>query len=210
MIQTTPLIQTVAPAADFSLARQLFGDNFDVWVRDADWQRVTAAGSTGGPNSEMASQGTVAQHLRRMSELSGLQFVDLNAQESLCLLAVPDDHLQIVTVSVVNRSPETMLELTQRAASAAILQQRRGYQIHLRLEVAADCVRVSIESYCLASQVANIKPRDLHDHRPGGLGTHFVSQIADRIEYVPSPRHPGSVTLVIEKSLTATPRSSTP
>ncbi len=83
-------------------------------------------------------------------------------------------------------------------------------QIHLKLEVDDRAIRIFIESFCFASQVDNIRPRDVEDHRPGGLGTHFVSQIADRIDYIPSPRHPGSVTLVIEKSLAPAPRSSTP
>lgn len=134
MIQKTPLIQTVMPAADLSLALQLFGENFEVWVRDSEWRRVTAAGLTGGLNSRAASEHTVAKQLQSISDLTGLQFVDLNAHESLCLLTVPDENMEIVAVSVVDRGPETMLGLTQRAASAAILQQRRGYQIHLRLD----------------------------------------------------------------------------
>lgn len=81
--------------------------------------------------------------------------------------------------------------------------------IHLKLELSEEVVRIFIESFCFASQVEDIRPRDLEDHRPGGLGTHFVTQIADRIDYVPSPKHPGSVTLVIEKDLADAPRSST-
>lgn len=136
MIQTNPSVQSLAPAADLSLALQLFGDNFDVWVCDTDWRRVTPPALSGCQTAAITSHQTVAEQLHRITELTGLQFVDLNSDEALCLLVIPDEHLQIVAVSVVSRTPETMLGLTQRAASAAILQQRRGYQIHRRLDQA--------------------------------------------------------------------------
>jgi anti-sigma regulatory factor (Ser/Thr protein kinase) len=31
--------------------------------------------------------------------------------------------------------------------------------------------------------VGSIHPRDIHDIRPGGLGTHFISAIMDEVDY---------------------------
>jgi anti-sigma regulatory factor (Ser/Thr protein kinase) len=74
-------------------------------------------------------------------------------------------------------------------------------RIHTLLEVTEDTVRIQIDSFCLASEVDQIEPRDLEEVRPGGLGTHFVREIADRIDYIPSQLHPGSMSLVLEKRL---------
>jgi len=40
--------------------------------------------------------------------------------------------------------------------------------------------------------VDNVKPRDLDDLRPGGLGTHFIREIMDEFTHVPGPNGKGN------------------
>ncbi len=64
-------------------------------------------------------------------------------------------------------------------------------------------VRFRLRDFCGESDVPNIKPRDLLALKPGGLGTHFISKIMDRIVFEPDPDHAGRVALVMEKMVPA-------
>ncbi len=74
-------------------------------------------------------------------------------------------------------------------------------RIHLSADVGPDRVIVRIRGYCRREDIPNIRPRALEDVRPGGLGTHFVNRIMDRVAYIPDEDYPDSMTLVMEKSL---------
>lgn len=76
-----------------------------------------------------------------------------------------------------------------------------GGLIHVRLEVFPDRVRFRVGDFCGEGDVDKIKPRDLDDVRPGGLGTHFVSEIMDRVAFEPEPDSPGRLALVMEKTV---------
>jgi sigma-B regulation protein RsbU (phosphoserine phosphatase) len=72
-------------------------------------------------------------------------------------------------------------------------------ELELQCEVGPDLVRFRIPAFCAATDVASIRPRDLADLRPGGLGTHFIAEIMDRVVYEPDPDLPGAMALVLEK-----------
>ena len=74
-------------------------------------------------------------------------------------------------------------------------------QIRLTAEKSAEVIRLSIGDFCRKSDLPQIRPRALDDIRPGGLGTHFVSEIMSRVRYEPNPSRPDCMTLVMEKSL---------
>ena len=74
-----------------------------------------------------------------------------------------------------------------------------GGLVHVRLELLPDRVRIRIGDFCGENDVDKIKPRDLADIRPGGLGTHFVGEIMDRVAFEPEPKSPGRLALVMEK-----------
>ena len=76
-----------------------------------------------------------------------------------------------------------------------------GGLVHVRLEVLPGRVRIRVGDFCGEGDVDRIKPRDLADIRPGGLGTHFVSEIMDRVEFEPEPNSPGRLALVMEKTV---------
>lgn len=73
--------------------------------------------------------------------------------------------------------------------------------VHLDLSPAA--LRVRIGRFCRTAEIDRIKPRALDDVRPGGLGTSFIAQIMDRVEFAADPEVPDCVALVLEKNLTA-------
>ena len=48
---------------------------------------------------------------------------------------------------------------------------------------ALDRITVSLRDFGRKADAANIKPRDLVDIRPGGLGTHFMGAVFDAVTY---------------------------
>lgn len=74
-------------------------------------------------------------------------------------------------------------------------------EIHLRVESDPAVLRFQFDAFCRTSEMGRVKPRDLADIRPGGLGMHFINSMMDRVYFIPDRGHPGSVTLVLEKQL---------
>jgi anti-sigma regulatory factor (Ser/Thr protein kinase) len=62
-------------------------------------------------------------------------------------------------------------------------------------------VRFRLRDFCCQADVPNIKPRDLLTPEPGGLGTHFISRIMDRVQFERDPGTADKIALVMEKSL---------
>jgi anti-sigma regulatory factor (Ser/Thr protein kinase) len=73
--------------------------------------------------------------------------------------------------------------------------------IQVTAEVNPRWLRFRIGRFCKPEDIQKIKPRDLTDVRPGGLGTSFIEQIMDRVEYEPDPVHPDCLALILERSL---------
>jgi sigma-B regulation protein RsbU (phosphoserine phosphatase) len=71
--------------------------------------------------------------------------------------------------------------------------------VDLRLTVGADHFQLRIGAFCRTQDLPRIQPRDLADVRPGGLGTHFIGSIMDKVAFEPEPESPGCMALVLEK-----------
>ncbi len=55
--------------------------------------------------------------------------------------------------------------------------------IKLGINLQGDEREVEILDYADPVDTKRIKPRELYDVKPGGLGTHFIQEIMDRIDY---------------------------
>lgn len=53
--------------------------------------------------------------------------------------------------------------------------------------------QVLIRDFAAPVDVARIKPRELDDVRPGGLGVHFIREVMDRMDYLPPPDGQGNL-----------------
>jgi len=78
-----------------------------------------------------------------------------------------------------------------------------GGLLRVVAEVKPGFVSFRILDFCCPEDIPRIKPRDLKEVRPGGLGTHLVGEIMDRVEFEPDPGKPGCMTLVLEKKFPA-------
>ena len=113
--------------------------------------------------------------------------------------------LQPIIEDLFEAEQADMLVLALHEACSNVVKHQgqalMGGLIHVGAELAPDSIRLRIGNFCATEDVPNIKPRDLKDFRPGGLGTHFIGQIMDRVAYEPDPGSPGRMALVMEKKL---------
>ena len=56
-------------------------------------------------------------------------------------------------------------------------------KIEVQLRMHPDRIEVKLRDYGRKPDPAKIKPRELHDIRPGGLGVHFIRTIMDEVVY---------------------------
>ena len=56
-------------------------------------------------------------------------------------------------------------------------------RIEVHLAMHPDRLDVRLRDYGRKTDPAKIKPRELHDVRPGGLGVHFIREIMDDVVY---------------------------
>lgn len=66
-------------------------------------------------------------------------------------------------------------------------------EIELSLTRQEDVLVVLIRDYAETVDTTKIKPRDLDDLRPGGLGTHFMHSVMDQVEFMPPPAEMGNI-----------------
>jgi len=55
--------------------------------------------------------------------------------------------------------------------------------IEATFTIEGDDFKVQIRDYGKQCDIGQIKPRDLKDVKPGGLGTHFMNEIMDEVNY---------------------------
>lgn len=58
---------------------------------------------------------------------------------------------------------------------------------------------ITLRDFAPSVDPAKVKPRDLDDIRPGGLGTHFMQEIMDSVEFLPPSGHGGNVLRMVKR-----------
>ncbi|WP_299626416.1 ATP-binding protein [Pelagibius sp.] len=73
-------------------------------------------------------------------------------------------------------------------------------QIVLGILRSADSLVLRVTDYGETVDPSKIKPRNLQDLRPGGLGTHFIQELMDSADFGPSPDGMGNVLQMTKKT----------
>lgn len=66
-----------------------------------------------------------------------------------------------------------------------------------------DHLTVALRDYGKTCDVSKIKPRPLHEIRPGGLGTHFIQMVMDEVKY--NSKEPGTELVMVKKRTASKP-----
>jgi sigma-B regulation protein RsbU (phosphoserine phosphatase) len=56
-----------------------------------------------------------------------------------------------------------------------------------------------IQDYADQIDIKKVKPRDLSDVRPGGLGTHFIREVMDEVIFLPLPKGSGNLLKLVKR-----------
>jgi anti-sigma regulatory factor (Ser/Thr protein kinase) len=83
-------------------------------------------------------------------------------------------------------------EACQNVIRHAYKNNRNG-RITVSTRREGDNFVVLIRDYADPIDVSAVRPRDLEDIRPGGLGTHLMRELLDRIEFMPTPPDGGNL-----------------
>ena len=72
-------------------------------------------------------------------------------------------------------------------------------EIYLDMRLDEEHIVFDIVDFAESVDVEQIKPRNLDDVRPGGLGTHFIQECMDKTEYLPPPEGGGNILRMVKK-----------
>jgi sigma-B regulation protein RsbU (phosphoserine phosphatase) len=65
--------------------------------------------------------------------------------------------------------------------------------IELEMERRGDDLLLHLRDFAPAIDPSRVKPRELDDVRPGGLGVHFIRSVMDEASFAPGPEGRGNV-----------------
>jgi sigma-B regulation protein RsbU (phosphoserine phosphatase) len=85
------------------------------------------------------------------------------------------------------KSTADIVLATDEACQNIIRHAYRGDSdnvIELEVEHRGDSLVFSLTDHAPAIDPSRVKPRDLEDLRPGGLGTHFIRRVMDEVEFL--------------------------
>ena len=76
---------------------------------------------------------------------------------------------------------------------------RRGGDIVLEVERTGGEVVFSLIDFAPRIDPSQVRPRDLDDVRPGGLGTHLIQEVMDSAEFIEPPAGCGNLLRMIKR-----------
>ncbi len=71
--------------------------------------------------------------------------------------------------------------------------------ISIELRLRADAMIILIRDFADPVDISRIKPRSLDDVRPGGLGTHLISEVMNEVDFLPPPIDGGNLLRMVKK-----------
>ncbi|MEO5337515.1 MAG: SpoIIE family protein phosphatase [Magnetospirillum sp. WYHS-4] len=133
--------------------------------------------------------------------------------ERLVKLSFParPDRLKLVRSAVSEAAricgmgDETVLDVVLAVDEACQNVIRHAYKnsgeglVALEIHRTADEMTILLRDYAEPVDVSKIKPRDLDDIRPGGLGTHFIREVMDSVEFLPTPPDGGNLLRMVKR-----------
>jgi sigma-B regulation protein RsbU (phosphoserine phosphatase) len=85
---------------------------------------------------------------------------------------------------------EIELEIFRKSNAAATSGKESG---------AEEAIVILLRDYAAPVDVSKIKPRDLKDIRPGGLGTHFIREVMDEVKFLRPPNDSGNILRMVKR-----------
>lgn len=136
-----------------------------------------------------------------------LTLVAIASRMPVASLVVPAKADQLKLVRALIDQAARNMEFSERAAADVVLAVDEACQNIIRHAYGPDetgDIRVSVwhnpgtmvvelRDFAAPIDPSKVRPRDLDDIRPGGLGTYLMASVMDRIEYLPPPGGKGNL-----------------
>ncbi len=100
------------------------------------------------------------------------------------------------------KSTADIVLATDEACQNIIRHAYRGDSdnvIELEVEHRGDRLVFSLTDHAPAIDPSRVKPRDLEDIRPGGLGTYFIRRVMDEVEFLRPPSGRGNLLRMVRR-----------
>ena len=101
-----------------------------------------------------------------------------------------------------SKSTADIVLATDEACQNIIRHAYRGESddvIELVIEHSGDNLVFSLIDHAPAIDPSRVKPRDLEDVRPGGLGTYFIRRVMDEVEFLKPPSGRGNLLRMVRR-----------
>ena len=72
-------------------------------------------------------------------------------------------------------------------------------EIEMKISRHGDELTILLRDFAETIDVSKVKPRDLDDVKPGGLGTHFMREVMDEVEFMPPPGDGGNLLRMMKR-----------
>lgn len=119
-----------------------------------------------------------------------LKLVRSSVLETAKLCGCNSDDIEAIVIAVD--------EACQNVIRHAYGETQEG-DIILEIRRRGDEVVIFLRDFADPVDVSKIKPRDLDEIRPGGLGTHFIQELMDGVEFLAPPADGGNLMRMIKK-----------
>jgi len=130
------------------------------------------------PDDDMDAAGEMVLHLKFASQPDRLKLVRSAVFDTAMLCGCSELTARDIVIAV----DEACQNVIRHAYKGA-----RDGQIVLDINRENDDIVLRLRDFAEKVDVSKIKPRDLDDIRPGGLGTHFIREVMDDVEFIPPP-----------------------
>ncbi len=162
----------------------ILGIDDAVAQHDADAPvRTAEAGATEGPSEPLFQ-------MRARAKADRLRLIRNAVRETATVCGFDDKTVADIVLAVD--------EACQNIIRHAYGSEGEG-DISIEVRRRADKMIVTIRDFADPVDIANIKPRDLDDVRPGGLGTHLIQEIMDEVDFLPPPIDGGNLLRLVKK-----------
>jgi sigma-B regulation protein RsbU (phosphoserine phosphatase) len=135
------------------------------------------------------SQGRLLRH--RFPALAGELKGVRHAVEGVLLACVPDEAVRRDLVLAID-------EACQNVIRHAYGPERSG-DAELTIDREADALVFRLTDWAPRTNPTQVHPRDLDDVRPGGLGTHLIREVMDRVEFIDPPPGCGNLLRMVKR-----------
>jgi sigma-B regulation protein RsbU (phosphoserine phosphatase) len=122
--------------------------------------------------------------LRFIARADRLKLVRGSVRAAARMCGFDDGTAQNIVLAVDEACQNVIVHGYKHSADGAVV---------LGLFRSRDGILVRVRDFAPRVDPATVKPRDLGDVRPGKLGTYFIREIMDTVEFLPTPEGTGNL-----------------